>query len=254
MTETSLTRLYAAHTAQFTDDLPFWRGLAESSGGPILELGCGPGRVLLELAREGWTVTGLDNDEEMLQWVRSQSPKELLKKITLIQADMRDFHLPQQYPLVIVPCNTFAYLDNADALGTLKCVQRHLARRGHLAIAVPNPAQYPAQEGECAESEPISDFIEPLSGHPVQVYAYEAFDTNKNILEVLWAFDELFPDGHVKRHHLPVRYYLRSPDEMFELLEAAQLDVKHSFGDYQCSPLDQNSQELIIVAVNTIEN
>ena len=71
----------AAYVAQFSEDLPFWRTLATSSGSPILELGCGPGRVVFDLANEGFIVTGLDHDQEMIQWARSHTSGDLLEKI-----------------------------------------------------------------------------------------------------------------------------------------------------------------------------
>ncbi len=255
MIKSSFTRLYAAHAAQFTEDLPFWRDLAKSSGSPILELGCGTGRVLCELVRDGFLVTGLDNNEDMLQWARSKIPKKLHGKMRLILGDMQSFHLADRYPLIIVPCNTFAYFDDSDAPRLLQSAKFHLTRNGKLAMAVPNPSQYDIlqsdlQNNESSESEPISDFIEPISGHPVQVYAYEELDRERNILQVLWAFDELFPDGQVKRFQHTVCYHLRSFENIHQLLYDAQMSVKQVYGDYQCGPLDQNSHEMIIIAIN----
>jgi SAM-dependent methyltransferase len=259
MTESSFSRLYAAYTAEYTEDLPFWLDLAISSGGPILELGCGPGRVLRELAQAGLRVTGLDHDEDMIQWARAQTPEKLQEKITLIHEDIRHFSLPDRYPLIIVPCNTFAYFDHDDALQLLKCVKLHLTRNGQLALAVPNPSQDNSSEANLSpnglsESEPISDFIEPISGHPVQVYAYEEIDREKSTHQVLWAFDELFPNGKVNRLYHPITYHLRSLEEVIELLHHAQMELKVVFGDYQNGPLDQNSHEMIIVAMHPSEN
>jgi SAM-dependent methyltransferase len=256
MTKSSFSRLYSAYTAEYIEDLPFWLDLAKSSGGPILELGCGPGRVLRELAYEGLRVTGLDHDEEMIQWARSQIPEKLQKKITLIHGDIRHFDLPDHYPLIIVPCNTFAYFDHDDALHLLKCAKLHLTHNGQLALAVPNPSQDNSFEADLSpnglsESEPINDFIEPMSGNPVQVYAYEEIDREKRTYQVLWAFDELFPDGKVNRHYHPITYHLRSLEEVIELLHHAQLDIKHVFGDYQRGPFDQHSHEMIIVAIHS---
>jgi SAM-dependent methyltransferase len=259
MLRSSFTRLYAAHAVQFTEDLPFWRDLAKSSGSPVLELGCGPGRVLLDLIQQGFCVTGLDISEEMLQWTRAQIPEKLREKNVLIQGDMRRFHLAHQYPLIIVPCNTFAYFDDSEALQSLQCVKHHLTRHGQLVMAVPNPAQYASfeddlQQAELSESEPISDFIEPISGNPVQVYAYEEFDKVRKILKVLWALDELFPDGQVKRFQHMIYYYLRSLEDIQELLRTVRMSVMQVYGDYQGGPLDPDSHEMIIIAVNADEN
>jgi SAM-dependent methyltransferase len=259
MPESSFSRLYAAYTAEYTEDLPFWLNLAKSSGDPVLELGCGPGRVLCELAQAGLNVTGLDHDEDMIKWARAQIPEKLQEKITFIHGDIRRFDLPDHYPLIIVPCNTFAYFDHDDALQLLMCVKHHLTQNGQLVLSIPNPSQDDIFEAGLSpnglpESKPISDFIEPMSGNPVQVYAYEEIDREKSTCQVLWAFDELFPDGKVNRLYHPITYHLRSLKEMNELLHHAQLDIKHVFGDYESGPLDQNSHEMIIVAMHPSEN
>jgi SAM-dependent methyltransferase len=259
MDQEQFSRLYAAFVTQFTEDIPFWLHLAESSGGPILELGCGPGRVLHYLANEGWAVLGLDNDENMLNWARSQTPQKLQEKITLIHGDIHNFCLADQYPLIIIPCNTFSYFEDHSALQALKCIKLHLSQEGQLAMAIPNPSQYASFEADVSknglpESEPINDFIEPTTGNPVQVYVSEEFDKKENILQVLWIFDELFPDGKVNRLYHPATYHLRSLEETVDLLRHAQLDIKAVFGDYQRGPVDQNSHEIIIVAANPSEN
>jgi len=259
MTNLSFSRLYAAYAAQFTEDLPFWLELATSSGSPILELGCGPGRVLRALAQAGFDVIGLDNNENMLRWAHSQIPEQDLIKTSLIHSDMRNFQLPDLYPLIIVPCNTFAYFDDPDALQMLMCVRQHLTHQGQLAMAIPNPTQYTSFESDLDQeeqtgSEPINDFVDPVSGHPVQVYAYEQLDRENGILHVQWAFDELLPDGQVERIRFPIRYHLRSLEEMTQLLHEAQMDLRYAFGDYQRGPINPGSHEMIIIAANAPDN
>ena len=61
-----LPLLYHAHHNRYKEDLPFWLELAARHGDPVLELGCGSGRVLLALAQDGYQVYGLDNDPGML--------------------------------------------------------------------------------------------------------------------------------------------------------------------------------------------
>ena len=59
-----LARLYHAHHSRNLEDLPFWQELARQQGSPILELGCGSGRVLLPLARAGYNVVGLEREPD----------------------------------------------------------------------------------------------------------------------------------------------------------------------------------------------
>ena len=69
--------LYHAHHGQYQEDLPFWLKLANQQGGPVLELGCGTGRVLLPLARGGFQTVGLDNDLEMLRFLQAARGADL---------------------------------------------------------------------------------------------------------------------------------------------------------------------------------
>ena len=69
-------------------DVDFYRGLARESDGPVLELGCGTGRVLLPIARDGIACTGLDSSEAMLEELRRKRPPGNLR---LVRGSMRDF-------------------------------------------------------------------------------------------------------------------------------------------------------------------
>ena len=112
-------------------DLPFWRQLAASTRGAILEIGAGTGRVALELARDGREVIALERDEELAA--------ELVRRagalpIEVIQADACDFDLPVSVALCITPMQTVQLL--ADRAGFLHCAKRALAPGGLLALAV----------------------------------------------------------------------------------------------------------------------
>ena len=90
---------YGAVTARYYDaayaalgtlgpDAAFYRGLAQEVGGPVLEIGCGTGRVLLEVAQTGRPCTGLDLSPSMLDVLKGRLPRA-----TTALADMRDFDL-----------------------------------------------------------------------------------------------------------------------------------------------------------------
>src|SRR5580704_19512531 len=87
-------------------DLPFYVDLAKRSGGPVLEIACGTGRVLLPIARQGIAIDGVDNSLPMLRVLKSHienEPPQIRRRITLHHDDMRNFRLGKKYPLVIIP-------------------------------------------------------------------------------------------------------------------------------------------------------
>lgn len=116
-------------------DLPLWEELAAAAhGGPVLDLGCGTGRVALHLARRGHEVIGLDVDPELISVLQVRA--EGLPLAT-IHADARDFRLDRQVGLALAPMQTLQLLDDAeDRLACLRCVSAHLPPGGLLAAAI----------------------------------------------------------------------------------------------------------------------
>ena len=84
-------------------DVAFFVEAAQASGGPVLEVGCGTGRILIPTARAGVDVVGLDLSPHMLQVCQKRvlnEPEAVRSRIRLIQADMRNFDLAQTFKLV----------------------------------------------------------------------------------------------------------------------------------------------------------
>jgi len=95
MSYATLSRYYDLENADFTEDLDYWLDLAEEHGDPILELGCGTGRVLLNLARRGHAITGLDNSPDMLARLQAKlaaaSGQHLAAAPRILAASLEDF-------------------------------------------------------------------------------------------------------------------------------------------------------------------
>lgn len=106
-------------------DLALWEELAAGAGGPVLDLGCGTGRVALHLARRGYPVIGLDVDAELIATLAGRA--EALPIETIV-ADARDFHLGREVGLVLAPMQTLQLLP--DAGGRVACL-RHVAAHLH---------------------------------------------------------------------------------------------------------------------------
>jgi SAM-dependent methyltransferase len=148
-------RYYDAAYAALRDpsgDREFYRKLAQQARGSVLELGCGTGRVLLPIAREGIECTGLDASARMLATIREKSPPRNLK---LVCAPMERFDLGgERFALVYSAFRAFQHLETVEQqLACLACVRRHLAPGGAFALDVFAPrlqrvalAEEPEQE------------------------------------------------------------------------------------------------------------
>ena len=239
-------RLLQAQYASFQEDLPFWLTLAASGPGPILELGCGPGRVLSVLAQAGFEVDGLDYDPEMLRRAASRLPTSQRGPVSLIQGDLGRFSLGRKYGLILLPCNTFAILDESAAEESLACIRRHLLPGGVFAAELPSPHE--ALEFHVDPAEPIDAFVEPETGNPIQVYADQRAEAGQNLVQVAWRYDELRPDGTVIRTQVPMLYYLWSPEGLGEAARRSGFSSHEAFGDYDRRPFSPDSRRLLFTA------
>lgn len=118
----------------YSADLPLWRELAAAYGNPILDVGAGTGRVTLDLARQGHSVTALDVDGAFLA--------ELARRaggldVSTAVADAREFELGARFALIMVPMQTVQLLGGPEGRGRfLARAHRHLASGGRVAIAI----------------------------------------------------------------------------------------------------------------------
>lgn len=133
----------------YAADLPLWEELAERHGGPILELGCGTGRVALHLARRGYRVFGLDRDPELLtalaeraaDFSRTRMGKESAAgpepRVIPVQADARSFELADPVALALAPTHLLQLLSTAaERRECLRCVAGALRPGALLAATI----------------------------------------------------------------------------------------------------------------------
>lgn len=115
-------------------DLGLWEELAGEAGGPVLELGCGTGRVVLHLARRGHETVGLDRDAELVAELAERGA-DLPVRTHL--ADAREFALDEQVALALAPTQMIQLLPDSEArLACLRSVSAALRPGGRFAAAI----------------------------------------------------------------------------------------------------------------------
>jgi SAM-dependent methyltransferase len=241
----TFARLFSAQYAEFAQDLPLWQRLAREVGGPILEIGCGAGRVLRVLAGDGFDVTGIDSNPAMLRRAREGLSAGQLPRVRLCEQDVRLLDLTDHYRLILAPCNTFAGLTDPDLEQVLSRLRAHMQPGGYLAFEVPYPwrAQHTTDP-----DEPLAAFLEPEGGNPVQVYAELSADPRGRCVEVTWRYDELWPDGTVQSRSLQTTFHLRRPGDYAEMLANAGFPSAAFYGGYGLEPLGPDSSQFVVVA------
>ena len=156
--------------ASYAADLPLWRELAEERGDPVLDLGCGSGRVALDLAEHGVAVTGLDSERALVEELARRARERGLG-VDPVTADARSFALRRRFALAVAPMQVAQLLGGREGRrAMLECVRSHLEPRGLLAVALADPFEaVPAGEAR----PPLPDVREErgwvLSSTPVAV-------------------------------------------------------------------------------------
>ncbi|MEZ4771387.1 MAG: class I SAM-dependent methyltransferase [Caldilineales bacterium] len=242
-------RFYDLDYDSFQEDVAMYLGFAERTGGPLLELGCGTGRLLLPLADAGFDVTGVDMSEQMLAIARAKlDAADLSEQVTLVQADMRDVRLEQRYRLAFIAINSFMHLTTMeDQLAALRTWRDALAPGGLLIIDVynPNPQRLLEADGRV---EMQGRWFDPDTGATVMKHFTRTLDDARQLQHVLFIYDEVLPDGTVRRTLAPfqARYLYRFEGEL--LLDKAGFTPEQVYGSYDLDPYASDSERMIFVA------
>jgi SAM-dependent methyltransferase len=237
--------LYHAHHSSDQEDISFWVDLAESRAGAVLELGCGTGRVMAQLARRGYRVFGLDHQREMLSVLQKTWPGGQGSSPSVFQADMSAFQLASHFPLILLPCNTLSTLSPSHRSRTLKNAAKHLPQDGWLAASIPNPTVL-AQLPEIGESEVEDYFPHPVDGEPVQVSSSWERKAGKFILR--WHYDHLIPDGTVERLTVETSHEILLIQSYIQEIQAAGFEILAMYGDFARSAYNSRSPYFIFIA------
>ncbi|MGE5803226.1 MAG: class I SAM-dependent methyltransferase [Gemmatimonadota bacterium] len=230
-------------------DVRFYVEEAKASRGPVLELGCGTGRILIPIARAGNTIVGLDSSNQMLERCRAnlaREPAALQQRVTLHQRDMHHFDLGTTFPLIIAPFRVFQHLTTVAAqLAFLANVARHLAPNGggRLVFDVFNPRFSMLVGADGVEHEDTPDTRLPDG---------RTFRRAYRIARVRWvdqvSESELiyYVDGKRYVQAFEMRWFL--PAELQHLLARAGFRVREIYGDFTRGPLVDGAPEQVVVA------
>lgn len=138
----------------YAADLELWEELAAGVDGPVLELGCGTGRVARHLATRGHQVVGVDSDPILIRALAERAEAAELR-IDAVHADVRRLELGVRVPLVLAPMQLVHLLPTpSDRRRMLLAVRRHLDPSGLAAFAL--------LDDEAVEEIAGSEKVDPL--------------------------------------------------------------------------------------------
>lgn len=235
-------------------DVGFFVDMAKQSGGPVLEMGCGTGRVLIPTARAGIEILGLDLSDSMLaicrQHLLAEAP-EVRDKVQLAQGDMCTFDAGRIFNLVTIPFRPYQHLATVeDQMRCLINAHRQLAVGGRLVFDLFNPLLSSLIADDIGEESKDGPPFTMKDGRIVQRYARKTSrDLFKQIIEVDLIYRVKHPDSHeeVLIHSILMRYSFRY--EVEHLLARCGFSVENVYADYDKSPFGSKYPgELIFVA------
>jgi len=225
---------------QKRDDLDFYLKCAQQYGDPILEIGCGTGRLMGEFVTAGYKIVGMDNSEEMLGAGTWQQNEELRRRITTVVGDMRDFSLDQKFNLIVLSFGTFAHLlTDQDRLKALHCIKTHLNPSG--ALAMDESVDLTRHDSEKLEVK--AERVDPKTGLPVRMLSNYIRDKRRRCVCRYDYIDWLEEDCVVKRMILRASFRYSSAEETKALMESAGFNQIEVYGDFDGCPYDFEHSE-----------
>jgi SAM-dependent methyltransferase len=211
-----IARLYDPWSASVVEDVDFYVGEAVRSGGPVLELGVGTGRIAVPIAAAGVRVVGVDSSEGMLA-VAAEQARHAGVELDLRFGDLRDPPVDEQFALVVIPFRTLLHMQtDADRRAALRAVHARLREGGRFVFDVFTPAADDIAEtdGRWLEREP-------------GIWERAEWDIAERTLD-------LSVKGAAGTTTMRLAWV--SPDEWQELLDRAGLAVEACYGWFDRRP------------------
>jgi 2-polyprenyl-3-methyl-5-hydroxy-6-metoxy-1,4-benzoquinol methylase len=227
----------------FDDDYPAIEQWARKTGGPLLDLACGTGRMSIHMALQGYEVTGVDLIPEMIAHGKKKAAARGVS-IEFVVADARDFHLGRQYPFVFMLMNAFQFLHTrADHEAMFACVREHLEPDGYFLFETRNPSP----QNLFQVMHPQGQQFTMADGGQLVVTEQQVYDPLTQLQHYTSHRRFLHSDGQQEERTMRVGLRYVFPQEMEALLHYNGFRIHTVYGSWQQAPLTADSPAMIYV-------
>lgn len=233
-------------------DLEFYIERAKANGGPVLELACGTGRILLPIAREGIAIHGVDLSLPMIDVLQQRlrrEPKDVRELVSVVHGDIKNFRSKQQYPLVIIPFRPLQHMYTVqDQVAALETAAFHLEDEGNLVFDVfyPKFDNLTAKIGE--------EFLElewiPQSDPGKVIRRYlrkESVDKINQNFTATFIFRTYEGTKLVGEETEPLKMSYYTYPHLRALFLLTGLEIVEEYGSFDKTPLDNEARQMIFV-------
>lgn len=252
-TAAALARLYDVDLIDDPGDLNLYLALASRTGGPILEIAGGSGRIAVPLAKAGFEVTVVDIDPAMLaraEKAAADAGPDVLARLERVECDLVGLRLPggARFRLAILALNSILLLDTRDAQqAALEAMARHL-KPGGLAVVdvwLPSADELARYDGRIG-LEYVRD--DPETGFLVTKTVAAQHEPAIGRVGLTAIYEEGEQGGTPRRWVREDRLRLLNADDLRAMAESAGLVVESVAGDYDLNPVQPNDERAVLVA------
>lgn len=229
------------------DDLPLWRELLTATTGWSLEVGCGTGRILLPLLREGYRVDGIDCSAHMLALLRQKAGESGLEVDARVQP-MESMNLNKRYSLIFIPGFSLQMVDSREAIkAALTRFHAHLQPEGKLAVSLFFP--WEEMEDDGTGEWRLRKKVKRSDGSRLYCFQSTSIDGGNQTVVISNRYELLDKDRQaVGEEYREVRLFWFYPHEFHLLLEESGFELKETFSDFKKEPIDDLTPHAVFLA------
>lgn len=244
---------YDLEHRSFTDDIEMYLQFIEAAGDPVMELGCGTGRILRGIADSGFRASGIDSSAPMLAYAREAFEAEgRLGGIDLIEGDFSQPGLlpAETFGVAIIALDSLLHATTLDEqLAVLRAAWQALDPRGQLIVDVVHatPARLMAMDGGLA----FSGSWEMDNGARLDKLVSQSIEPSEQLIHSEIWYEVTHPSGDVHRSRTGFTQRWIGPGELLLMLQLAGFQDWRVYGSYELDPLEAYSDRLIVAAEKT---
>ena len=246
-------RHYDALNSFLVADIPFYVEEARRSGGPVLELACGTGRLAIPIAQSGVDIVGLDISPSMLAHARTKAEAAGVK-IEFVEGDCRDFDLGRKFALIFMAFNSLQHLhDYASQAALFACVRKHLAEGGRFIFDVFNPRMgFLARSRE--ERWPEREYADPGGNGTIVLEHTMRYDDAAQVNHIKWYFSRRGANGTERDFRVEdLRMRCFFPQELDLLVRSQGFEIEHKYGNFERKPFASGDPKQVVECKSKLE-
>ena len=239
-------------TLEDLSDLQFYLGMARRTGGPVLELACGTGRVLLPIAEQGIRIDGVDSSPTMLAQLEhklAREPQHIRELVEIASGDLRSYRSRRKYALVIIPFRPLQHMYTVeDQRAALETAAFHLEDEGVLAFDVFYPKFDLIDSGIGKETLEL-EWTDPVDPSKLvrRYFRKESVDKINQNFSATFIFRTWQGGKLTAEETEPLKMSYYTYPHLRALFLLTGLEVVEEYGSFARTPLDNTAQEMIFV-------